>query len=550
MNSLEQIQTAFADYLKSSFNAEKQIIDKCLLTLNVDETKQQFGDLTTNAALMLSKQLKTSPLEIAKKIASGFNHPLVEKIEIAGPGFVNLYLFVDGFRHIAQELFEQKEQFFKPTHLEQKNNVSIEFVSANPTGPLHFGHGRGGIIGDVLGNILRFLGHDVTKEFYINDAGSQIQKLGASLKARCLQITGTQAQVPEDGYQGDYLIDLAKDCFAEYGHTIFEKEDVFFADYAKNALLEQIKDTLSDYGITFDVWFSEKTLHESGAVAQAVDLLGQSDRLYEKDGALWFKTTDYGDDKDRVVKKASGEYTYIAADIAYLKNKADRGFNNFIFILGHDHHSYVIRLESVKQALGLGSYPLDVILYQLVKITESGQLVRMSKRAGTMITLQDIINTVGKDVARFFYLNRKADAQLEFDIDLALKKTEENPVYYVQYAYVRTNSLLQKALHDLHLSSINAKDAQFIGREELFLLKKIVHLKQILMDISTNHQTHLLTYYVLELAQLFHRYYSHVRIIDPNNREKTRGRLLMVIMLKNSFGTILTLLGISNPEKM
>jgi len=281
-----------------------------------------------------------------------------------------------------------------------------------------------------------------------------------------------------------------------------------------------------------------------------LDVLQKRGFLFEQDGALWFKTTQFGDDKDRVVRKSTGEYTYIAADIAYLKNKIDRGFDNLIFILGHDHHSYVTRLNAVKDGLGYTDCPLSVILYQLVKISEDGALVRMSKRAGAIVGLQDIIDTVGKDVARFFYLHRKADAQLEFDIGLALKRTEENPVYYVQYAYVRTGSILEKAAGHADLDGINAMDAQHIGQQEAFLLKKIVFLEQLLMDIAVNHQTHLLTYYVVELAQLFHRYYSHVRVIDLENREKSRARLLMITLLRDTIALVLDILGISHPEKM
>jgi len=548
MNSIDSIQKAFTGHVRGLFGEITS--DQCRLHINVDEAKQAFGNLSTTLPLVLAKTLKRIPREVATEIATTFIHPLVEKIEIAGPGFINMYLKQETFRLLAQELYEQKEAFFKPDNLEKKYNFSLEFVSANPTGPLHFGHGRGGIIGDVLGNVLRFVGHNATKEFYINDAGNQIQKLGESFKIRCLQATGMDVAIPEDGYHGEYLTTLAQDCFAECGQEIFERPDSFFADYAKENLLEALKGTLKDYGIEFDIWFSEKTLHESGAITQALDLLQKRGLLFEQDGALWFKTTQFGDDKDRVIQKSTGEYTYIAADIAYLKNKIDRGFDNLIFILGHDHHSYVARLNAVKEGLGYTDCPLSVVLYQLVKISEDGAMVRMSKRAGAIVSLQDIIDTVGKDVARFFYLNRKADAQLEFDLGLALKKTEENPVYYVQYAYVRTGSILEKASQQAHLDDINADDAQHLGPEEAFLLKKIVFLEQLLMDISINHQTHLLTYYVVELAQLFHRYYSHVRVIDPENKEKSRGRLLMIGLLRNTIAIVLDILGVSHPEKM
>jgi arginyl-tRNA synthetase len=550
MNSIDCIQKAFTTHVKTLFQSLEVASDQCRLNINVDEAKQAFGNLSTSVALVLAKALKRVPREVATEITTTFTHSLVEKIEIAGPGFINMYLTQATFKLLAQELYEQKEAFFKPDSLDKKYNFSLEFVSANPTGPLHFGHGRGGIIGDVLGNVLRFVGHNATKEFYINDAGNQIQKLGESFKIRCLQAVGMDVKIPEDGYHGEYLIELAQDCFAEYGQELFEKSDSFFANYAKDNLLETLQNTLKDYGIEFDVWFSEKVLHESGAIDKALEVLQKRGFLFEQDGALWFKTTQFGDDKDRVVRKSTGEYTYIAADIAYLKNKIDRGFDNLIFILGHDHHSYVTRLNAVKMALGYTDCPLAVILYQLVKISEDGALVRMSKRAGAIVGLKDIIDTVGKDVARFFYLHRKADAQLEFDIGLALKRTEENPVYYVQYAYVRTGSILEKAAGHADLDGINAMDAQHIGQQEAFLLKKIVFLEQLLMDIAVNHQTHLLTYYVVELAQLFHRYYSHVRVIDLEHREKSRARLLMITLLRDTIALVLDILGISHPEKM
>ncbi|MGB8367650.1 MAG: arginine--tRNA ligase [Candidatus Babeliales bacterium] len=550
MNAIEQLQDAFITFLKKKFNLNSSAIIHCKLELNVDESKQSFGNLSTNTPLILAKTIGQNPKQIAQEIAETFYHDFIEKIEVAGPGFLNFFLTLHTFQIIAQDLFITQELFFKPEKLAKKYNVSLEFVSANPTGPLHFGHGRGGIIGDVLGNILCFLGHTVAKEYYINDVGAQIKKLSESFKIRCFQAAGHQAELPEDAYHGEYLISVAAECFAEYGHTLFEKSDLFFQDYAKNYFLNQIKQTLENYGIYYDIWFSEKILYDDNEVKEALSYLKKKGLLYEKDGAEWFMSTKFGDDKDRVVRKASGHLTYIASDIAYLKNKIDRGFNKLIMILGHDHHSYVIRLHGVQQALDLDQYPLDIILYQLVKLTESGQLLRMSKRTGKIITLQDVINTVGTDVARFFYLNRKADAQLEFNLDLALKKTEENPVYYVQYAYVRTKSILNKAKEEAQLQNINKEDAQNLGTEELFLLKKIVSLKELLATINSNYHTHLLTYYILDLAQIFHRYYSKNRVINLDDILKSRARLLLIITLRNTFGLILKLIGISQPEKM
>ncbi|MDZ4151994.1 arginine--tRNA ligase, partial [Methylicorpusculum sp.] len=308
-----------------------------------------------------------NPRHIAQEIAASFTHPHVAKIEVAGPGFLNFFLTSKTWGILAFELFTNTENFFKLPADTPKKHYSIEFVSANPTGPLHLGHGRGGIIGDVLGNVLRFLGHQVVKEFYVNDAGAQIEKLGRSLKIRCQQAAGQEIALPEEAYHGEYLLELAKQLLHEHGPAVLEKPETFFQEYGKKELLEKIKETLSLYGITFDVWFSEKTLHESGAIESALQELQKKGYLYEKEGAIWFASTQFGDDKDRVVRKASGELTYAAADIAYLKNKVDRGAQHLIMTLGHDHHSYETRLHCIRTALGI-SAPLDIILYQLVKM--------------------------------------------------------------------------------------------------------------------------------------------------------------------------------------
>lgn len=393
------------------------------------------------------------------------------------------------------------------------------------------------------------MGHKVVKEFYINDAGSQMNKLGISLKIRCQQLLGTQIELPEDAYQGDYLIDIARNCIEQNGPSVVNQDDSFFTDYGYKQIIELQKKTLEHYGINFDVWFSERTLHEGDAIKHALDTLEHYGYLYKAEGAIWFKSTIFGDDKDRVIKKADGQYTYAAADIAYLLNKANRGFDKLIMVLGQDHHSYAVRLEAIRKALHVKS-SLDVILYQLVRMQASGQLVKMSKRAGTIVNLEDVIETVGADVARFFYLNRKADAQLAFDLDLALKKTEENPVYYIQYAYVRTNSILVKAAQEAEFADIQAQDTLHLGPEETLLIKKIASLKELLESISTSYHTHQLTYYVLELATIFHRYYYNTKVLDPANKAQSRARLYLVQLVNQTLKNSLTLLGISCPSSM
>jgi arginyl-tRNA synthetase len=561
MNPIAHIQTAFSSYLQKTFSVPEQLARSCTFSLNTDASKQEFGDLNANAAMVLAKELKPSlrqeasagrqnPRQLAQQIINEFKHPYISKLEIAGPGFLNAFLTPAAFHDLAQELITKKRNFFALDEDAQKHRYDIEFVSANPTGPLHLGHGRGAIIGDVLANVLKLLGHEVTKEFYVNDAGNQINKLGLSFKVRCQQALGIDAQLPEEGYRGEYLLELAQQCIKENGKQVLEKPDSFFEEYAKNAMLEQQKETLKDYGLTFDVWFSEKTLHQGGDIERAIKVLQEHNFIYEHESALWFASTKFGDDKDRVVRKTSGEWTYVAADIAYLLNKAKRGFDHLVMVLGHDHHSYAVRLQGIRQALGLDRIDLAIILYQLVTMKASGQLVQMSKRAGTMVTLRDVIDEVGKDVARYFYLNRKADAQLEFDLDLALKKTEENPVFYVQYAYVRMGSILEKAAQDKDLQTISIADAAHLGAPEALLIKKIASLKHTLEVIAQTQQTHHLTYYTHELADIFHRYYAQNRVIESTNIPQSRARLLMIQLLRETFATSFDLLGISKPQKM
>ena len=548
MNIIETLKVGFNNHLQKLFNLEAGP-NNIEFVINADSDKSQFGDINSNAAMILAKILQKNPRVIAEEIKSSFTDESIEKIEIAGPGFLNIFLTKDSYTNLAQNIFNQKNSFFVPK-LEKKHNYNIEFVSANPTGPLHIGHGRGGIIGDMLGNILKFVGHNVAKEFYINDAGSQIQKLGTSFKIRCLQQLGQSIELPEDSYKGEYLIDLAKECVSEFGKKLETENDSFFTNYAYKNLLKKAKQTLLNYGISFDVWFSEKTLHEKGEIEKAFEILENNKNTYEKDGALWFKSTNFDDDKDRALKKSNGEYTYVAADTAYIVDKVDRKFDKLIMILGQDHHSYVTRMQGLKNALGLDSCSLDIILYQLVTLKECGELLRMSKRAGTMVTLDDVIKTVGKDVARFFYLNRKADAHLDFDLDLAMKKTDENPVYYIQYAYVRTLSILEKSKEINELKNITSANIKELNDSEKNLIKKVVSLKHLLTHIAQSYQTHILAYYTLELAQEFHKYYSKNRVIDEKNIEQSQSRLAMVKIIRNTLELCLKLLGISAPEKM
>lgn len=548
MNCIESIGSSFFSFLTIQYNLDRSALARCSFDINSDPDKAAFGDINSNAAMMLAQTLKIAPRAIAQTVIENFNHPLVTKIEIAGPGFLNFFLTDTAFLELAHQIFNQQQSFFKPEITPKK--VNVEFVSANPTGPLHFGHGRNGILGDTLANILSFIGHDVTREFYINDAGAQIIKLGTSTKIRYIQALGKAIEMPDDAYHGQYLIDFAAELAHNHGATLIDKDEEYFQNIAKHKMLAQQQQTLDSYGIKFDIYFSEKKLKDTVNVDSYIQKLTDHGYTYELDGALWFATTKFGDDKDRVLKKSDGTYTYLAGDLPYLVDKLERGYDKLIMILGQDHHSFVVRLHALMQALGYNPDKLTVILYQLVHITKNGQSAKMSKRAGTIVDLHDIIDTVGRDVARFFYLNRKADAELEFDLELALTTTSENPVYYIQYAYVRTCSIFEKAAQiNPDFIHLTISDCTKLSVQEKNLIKKIVALKNLLRTIDTSYQTHLVAYYTYELANLFHTYYNSTKAIVEDATE-TKNNLFIIKIINETLHLCFDLMGISSPRKM
>lgn len=545
MNSFELIQQAFYAFLPQ-LNIPQTLIEQSLFDLNANSDKLAFGDINSNVAMIAAKELKQNPKVIAQRIADEFKHPLVAKIEVAGPGFLNFFMTDAWFAHVSADIAQQQQDFFKPNSINPQK-IHVEFVSANPTGPMHVGHGRNGILGDALSRILSFLGNSVHKEFYINDAGAQITKLGTAFKIRCLQQLGQAIELPEDSYQGHYLVELAQKCVAEFGANLEMENDQFFQNYAKDHMLAQLNTTLESYGIIFDQWFSEKYLHDHGLVTKALDRLVQSGYTYELDGALWFASTRFGDDKDRVLKKANGELTYVAADVAYLIDKLERGYDQLVMVLGHDHHSYKVRLHAIMQALGYDHNRLTVILYQLVHVFQGGVMVRMSKRTGNMITLADIIQEVGKDIARFFFLYRKADAELHFDLDLALQQSNENPLYYIQYAHVRTVSVTAKMVQENIAASTQV--CAYSDQEKI-ILKKICSLKYLLPQLAANHQIHLLAHFAYELSHDFHAYYNQQRIIDAAHPALTHHRLAIVDLVRSTLATSMFIMGVTPLQKM
>lgn len=575
MNSIAYIRQHILAQVKDYYALTDEVSQGLILAFNQDP---KFGDLCFNAAFIVAKSKNTTPQSVAPEIAEMLACPIINEYEnkiakhissvtVAGNGFLNISLTQETWRTTAHELAVHPSFCFKMFDDEPRHNYLIEFVSANPTGPLSLAHGRNAIIGDTLARVLLFLGHKVTKEFYINDAGQQIKNLGMSLKTKVYQLLKINIPFHENQdvlqYDNEYMQILSEKCVQEFGEVLRDKSDLFFEAYAKNYFLLCIKEDLESYRVSFDNWVSEAEICKGSRIETLINNLNEKGFIYEEDGAKWLKSTVFGDDKDRVLVRGEGTYTYVVPDLVYHKDKFDRNFDFIIDILGQDHHGYDKRLSAGMQALGYSHEKLKVLFYQLVFIKQDEKLVKMSKRMGTFKSLRDVVMTVGVDVARFFYLNKKIDAHLNFDLELALTHTSDNPVYYLQYAYVRANSILSKALSISELKSyveklinknLNEVDTQDIEhsflQDEISLLKKICSLRYTLYTIAQSYQSHLLANYSFELAQAFHVYYNNHRIINEQDIKMSASRLLLVAVLRNTIGVCLDLLGLSKPDKM
>jgi arginyl-tRNA synthetase len=543
MKIFENLIKSFEEYISNSFDSQTKL--KFIYNFNTNEKRSSFGDFSSNIPMILSNQLKQNVQQITEKITNEFSHKNLLKIEIAGSGFLNFFVKEEVYTRYLNVIKLDKTMIFEKTN--HKINFNIEFVSANPTGPLHFGHGRGAIIGDTLSKILKLKEHKTTKEFYINDAGKQIQNLGQSLFLRYQEQCGVNIEFPDNLYAGEYVTEEAKKIHKDFKDMLLTRPLEWFTNFAGKVFLQNIKNTLSEYGIKFDNWFSEKTLHQNSKIEEAIEIIKSNKCAYEKDGCLVLESTKFGDDKDRVIKKSNGEYTYIAADIAYLKNKNDRGFDKLVIVLGHDHHGYVQRLKAALAAMDINPDKLDVILYQLVTIKNAGKIERFSKRSGNFITLQDVIDTVGKDASRFFYLNKKAEGQLEFDIEKAREQNQNNPVYYIQYAIVRIKSIFRKG--DKITFSSSKMQYKFDEIEKM-IIRKIASFNEMINAIESSYQTHMLAYYTYELSSLFHSFYYNHQCVDLKDKKKTEKRLLLAEMTLYTLEQSIELLGMESPDVM
>ena len=514
------------------------------------------GDYATTVAMSLASSEGRAPSEMAKMLIRNLSdhEGILEKTEVAGPGFVNFTIKPGWWRQQIPFIVAADEQFGRSVQ-GRNQRVQIEFVSANPTGPLHVGHGRWAAVGNAMANLLRAVGYEVQTEYYINDAGRQVKLLGHSVYARYQQLLGHHCPDPEDGYRGAYIMAIAERLKARVGKS-YDKKPLdeclgIFTKHAVDEMLSAIKEDLAVFGIRFDSWFSEASLFEQGAVPRVLQELERKDYLYHRDGALWFRSTVFGDDKDRVIRKEDGEYTYLASDVAYHQDKLRRGLNRLINIWGSDHHGYVSRMEAVIQALGYPKELLTIKIGQLVTLTRTGQPVAMSKRAGEYVTLRDVINEVGKDAALFFFLMRRLDSPLEFDLELAKSQSTENPVYYVQYAHARLSSVLRQAAErKIQIRKPEQVKLEWLTLpEELALMRKLCQYPDMIEDAAAVLEPHRITFYLQDLAALLHHYYYQHRIISEDE-ELTQARLLLVVAVRVVIRNALELLGVSAPERM
>ncbi len=536
--------------------AAGQLTFATLPAFHVEACKHaDHGDLFTNLAMILAKQAKLPPRKVAETIINNLAAPegMLQKVEIAGAGFINFF-FADSYWYKVIPEIQRLGAAYGNSDIGAGQKVQVEFVSANPTGPLHIGHGRGAALGDALANLLAVTGHGVVREYYINDVGNQILTLGKSLYFRLRELAGDVVEFPEDGYQGDYMKDLAQ-TYLDQGRPMpppQPDEDTLktLGRYAGDTILAGIKADLDDFGVGFDAWFSETQLYDQGLVEQSFTLLKDKGYLYEADGALWFKATAFGDEKDRVVRRSNEATTYFASDIAYHLHKFQQGYTQVVDIWGADHHGYVPRLQAAVQALGVNGQ-LHVILVQLVSLLRQGEPVAMTTRGGTFVTLREVIDEVGKDAARFIFLTRRPDAQLEFDLEVAKQQNSDNPVYYVQYAHARLASVFrQAAAQGITVEALNHERLSLLTLpEELTILKMLANYPELVEGAARTLEPHRITYFLTELAAQLHSYYYKHRFIS-DDAELTQARFWLVDSVKTVLAHGLGILGVEAPETM
>ena len=548
MNEIEaKLKAEFARAANEAFGTELHPED---VALSLPKEKSH-GDYSSNIAMKTSKAAGLKPLEAAQKLSEVFNKEAVgaEKLEIAGPGFLNIFMKQDSLQEVIRKVLEKKENY-GCSDAGKGKKINVEYVSANPTGDLHPGHARGAALGDSLTRLMKMAGYDVTREYYVNDAGNQINNMARSLQARYLQACGKDAEVPEDGYHGEDLIHIAEEIKKEYGDKYAEqtKEEsfAFFRAYGLEAELNKLKRDLAEFRVEFDVWTSEQSIRDRGLVERALETLKKEGYTYEQDGALYLRTTDLGDDKDRVLIKSDGSYTYFTPDIAYHLDKLDRGFEQLVDLFGADHHGYIPRLKAGIAALGYDAERLQVDIIQMARMIKDGEEFKLSKRSGKAVALRDLLDEAGVDAVRYFFVSRASDTQMDFDLDMATKQSNENPVYYAQYAHARMCSVLEKGAG----IDLPGNYGLISTDKEMTLLKTMNEFEKTVADAASTRMPHKMVNYIARFAQAFHSYYNDSKIVDPANPELSAQRLALVqaceITLKNALWSI----GVSAPSHM
>lgn len=548
----QQLKTEIAESVVKANLAEASQLPDVILEVPKEKS---HGDFATNMAMQLARIAKKAPRQIAEEMVEHFDleKANIKKIEIAGPGFINFFLDNQYLTDLIPNILKEGEDYGR-SQAGSGRKVQVEYVSANPTGSLHLGHARGAAVGDSLCRILDKAGYKVSPEYYTNDAGKQIENLALSIEARYFQALGQDKELPEDGYFGSDIVQLGKQLAEKHGDeyvNIDERERInVFRQIGVEKLMENIKKDLGDFRVNFDVWFSEESLYQSGEIEAVLEKLKKNGRTYEKDGALWFESTKFGDDKDRVLIKSDGSYTYLTPDIAYHLNKLERGFDQLINIWGADHHGYIPRMKAAIEALGYDRDRMEVQIIQLVSLYKDGEKMKMSKRTGKAVTLRELMEMVGVDAMRYFFAMRSSDSHLDFDIDLAVSTSNENPVYYVQYAHARICSMLRQAeaYRDIPIEEVNLN--LLTSEKEIDLLKKLGEFPEVVVEAAERLAVQRVTNYAFELASTLHSFYNAEKVLDDSNKELSAARVALMKAVKTTLYNAMSLIGVSAPEKM
>lgn len=553
MNAVEKVQQAIK--LAISEAVQKAELTTEPMEIHLESPKDKAnGDYATNIAMQLTRIAKKAPRAIAEAIVKNLDKESanIEKVEIAGPGFINITIKKDYLLDVVKTVLEQKEDYGR-TNSGAGERIQVEFVSANPTGDLHLGHARGSSVGDSLCNVLDLAGYDVSREYYINDAGNQINNLALSIEARYFEELGKGDSMPEDGYRGQDIKDIAEDLVKEHGDKfVAMTHEERFEAFRKHGLkveLAKLQKDLADFRVEFDVWYPESSLYENGKIDKALAKLRENGHVYEEDGATWFRSTAFGDDKDRVLIKNDGSYTYLTPDIAYHEDKLQRGFDKLINIWGADHHGYIPRMKAAIEALGYDRDTLEVNIVQMVQLYKDGEKMKMSKRTGKAVTMRELVELVGLDAVRYFFAMRSGDSHMDFDLDLAVSQSNENPVYYSQYAHARICSIVRQAEEQGFTASTDHLEL-LSSEKEVDVLKKIGDFPKVVADAAKLRAPHRITTYIQDLASNFHSFYNANKVLDATNEDLTRARLALITAVRTTIANALKVIGVSAPDKM